>query len=150
MSSMYLGNLTPAERTALVPRLHSAQNGRCFICEKPIDLQLHAGHIEIDHVEPLRAQGKDDPSNFALTHEQCNASKQASDLRVARVLARFDTIREELEPENRGPNLSDLLHRYGGASFDLPLKREGNELVYSLPDIGRHETVAVPIHKDGL
>ncbi|MHB1525553.1 MAG: HNH endonuclease [Candidatus Dormibacteria bacterium] len=150
MSSLYLNGLSPLERQDLIVKLHSSQGGRCFICEKPIDLQLHHGNIDVDHVEPLRAHGKDDPSNLALTHDSCNRSKQASDLRVARVLARFDTIRAEVESENRGPNLSDLLHRYGGASFDVPLRREDDRLVYSLPDVGDNEARSTAIYKDDL
>ena len=150
MSSLYLNGLTPGERQELIAKLYSAQNGRCFICEKPVDLQLHQEHLDIDHVEPLRAQGKDDPSNFALTHDSCNRSKQASDLRVARVLAKFDSIRAEVEPENRGPNLSDLLHRYGGALHNVPLRREGDRLIYSLPDVGVNDTHAIPIYRDEL
>src|SRR5258708_37031606 len=105
MASLYLNKLTPAERRTLIEKLHAAQQGSCFICERPIDLKLHADTVDIDHVEPLTLGGKDGEENFALTHAACNRSKQASDLRVARVLARFDRIRAMCAEQNRGPNL---------------------------------------------
>jgi HNH endonuclease len=150
VNSLYLNNLTQPQRSELIAKLHASQNGRCFICEKPIDLVLHAANIDIDHIVPQQVQGKDDPSNFALTHDVCNRAKQASDLRVARVLAKFDSIRAEVQQENRGPNLSDLLQRYGGAQYDLPVKRDQGNLIYSLPDVGKVETHSVPIYTDDL
>src|SRR4051812_40807646 len=109
MASLYLNKLTPDERHRLIQKLHSTQHGSCFICDKPIDLKLHGDSMDIDHVEPLKLGGKDGEENFALTHAGCNRSKQASDLRVARVLARFERIRAACVEQNRGPNLADVL-----------------------------------------
>jgi len=100
MGSLYLHALSPEARKDLEKTLLSTQNGKCFICERSIDPALHAGQIDIDHVEPIKVGGKDDPSNFAITHSSCNRTKQTSDLRVARVLARFDTIRDEVASQN--------------------------------------------------
>jgi len=150
MGSLYLNNLTPEQRKELERRLHQSQQGSCFICEKPIDLVLHADAIDIDHVEPIKTGGKDDPVNFALTHASCNRSKQASDLRVARVLARFATIRDEVAPENRGPNLGDILSRHGGARFELRVNRQGNTVNISFPEVGRNDIVQIPLYRDEL
>src|SRR5688572_3023864 len=97
MPSAYLGGLSAEERADLVRRLNDTQEGACFICAQPIDLDVHANSLDIDHVEPLNAGGRDDPSNFALTHATCNRSKQAANLRVARVLARFGQIRAKVQ-----------------------------------------------------
>jgi hypothetical protein len=150
MGSLYLHGLSLDQRKELEKRLFETQRGKCFICEKPIDLVLHADAIDIDHVEPSKAGGKDDPSNFALTHASCNRSKQASDLRVARVLARFLSIKDEVANENRGPNLGDVLRRYSGAAFDLPVKVENGLVSYTLPDLNRNDVIRVPLYKDEL
>lgn len=91
MASAYLGALSKDDRAVLTRQLWEQQGGRCFISDEPIDLALH--EVDIDHLIPLKNEGPDDPSNFALTHLSYNRSKQASDLRVARVLARLDRIR---------------------------------------------------------
>src|SRR4051812_31285163 len=110
MASLYLHRLSAAEHQALRQRLHTVQQGRCFICEKPIDLVLHAGSMDIDHIEPTAHEGRDDETNFALTHSSCNRSKQASDLRVARVLYRFEGIAEAAATESDSSNGANLGH----------------------------------------
>ena len=148
--SMYLNGLTSDQRKDLEKHLHSSQMGNCFICGDKIDLILHANAIDIDHIEPLKLGGKDDSSNFALTHASCNRSKQASDLRVARVLAQFGQIRDAVAPQNRGPNLSDVLAKFGGAKHDLSLRVEGTAVSVSFPEIGRNEIQTTPIYNDEL
>ncbi len=87
--SIYLSKLSGDQRDELKRRLFERQNGVCFICEEPIDLVLQRDGLEIDHIIPIASDGKDEENNFALTHEFCNRNKSASDLRVARVVARF-------------------------------------------------------------
>ena len=50
MSSPYLRNLSHQQRGALITNLHESQGGNCFICGKPISLELHADTIDIDHI----------------------------------------------------------------------------------------------------
>jgi hypothetical protein len=148
MSSLYLSRLSKDDRSALEQQLWSQQNGKCFISESPINLQLD--EVDIDHIIPTRDNGKDDPSNFALTLASYNRSKQAADLRVARVLARFDRIKETADSDDRGANLNDVLRAYGGAKSDLRLKLESKEVTYIASSKDGDMKVTVPLFADAL
>lgn len=150
MGSLYLSGLSSEDRVKLQKVLWDTQNGRCFICEDEIDLKLHQGELDIDHVEPIKTGGKDDPSNFALTHSTCNRSKQASDLRVARILARFAKIREACSGQNRGPSLDDILKRYDGARFPLSIRRDDGRVKFTLQDVGDSAVYESPLYTDEL
>jgi len=151
MASQYLARQKPEDRHQLIIALHNAQHGNCFICEQPVDLKVHKDSIDIDHVVPLNDRGKDDPSNFALTHESCNRSKQAAHLEVARVLHRFSQLKKDLlEEENRSPNLGDVLGKAAGSSHKLGFKLNGKTLTYSLADVGDNTLYNAPVYVDDL
>lgn len=150
MASLYLNRLSASDRQALIEKLHDSQSGSCFICQRPIDLTVHAASMDIDHVEPLKLGGADGPENFALTHASCNRSKQASDLRVARVLATFEQIRLLADAAGRGPDLSDVLAHFGGAKHDLGFTVDGAVVKYSLAELGDNDLRVVDLHTDKL
>ena len=85
--SKYLDSLSKQEYIDLTQKLWGIQNGVCFICERKIDLDIQPTNI--DHIKPLANGGKDDISNFAVTHEHCNKSKQDADLKVAKTILRL-------------------------------------------------------------
>lgn len=150
MGSLYLNRLSSEEHQNLKERLHATQKGKCFICELPIDLRIHEGQLDIDHVNPTSLGGKDEPSNFALTHSSCNRSKQDSNLDVARILRKFETLKESLSVENRGPNLDDVLQANLGSQHSLKLVRDGEKLRFSFSEIGKNEINETLIFKDKL
>ena len=150
MPSQYLTHLSGQERDNLVERLHESQQGNCFICGQAIDLDLHASSLDIDHIEPISAGGKDGRDNFALTHDSCNRSKQASDLRVARVLASFDTLAQQIAEDNRSANLGDVLVRYGGSQYELPVTVDGTLLNTTFTDLGQNDVKTLPVYEDQI
>ena len=140
---------TSADRTQLTDTLFDMQNGKCFICEDTIDRQLHP--VDIDHIVPRARGGKDEPNNLALAHEYCNRSKGASNLKVARALAKFSRLREQaLAMGKRGANLGDLLEDYGGATTPLTLRHTDGVVQFSLSEIGRTAIQSMPILHDEL
>lgn len=151
MSFSGLKQLTQQEREQLVDELWSCQNGRCFISEKPIDLVLHRGELDIDHVIPTRDNGKDDRSNWALAFSHYNRSKQAADLRVARVLARFERLKESADSA-RGVNLGHVLREAKASLFSLPvdLTSAPGTLRTSLAATGSTEVLSLPVWTDSL
>jgi hypothetical protein len=149
MGSLYLNRLSSKERENLISKLWEGQNHKCFICGEEIDLEIHK--IDIDHVIPLKLGGKDDPSNFAITHSSCNRSKQDSDLRIARILFRFSKIFEKtFEEKGTAPNLSDILAEYGGSKYKLKFKTNGNSIKFSFSEVGDNSIHEFPIFEDKL
>lgn len=150
MASPFLNSLSKDERKSLESKLFNIQKGSCFICEQPIDLKLHAGSLDIDHVEPLKMGGKDTPDNFAITHAHCNRAKQASDLRLARVLSKFSRIRQLATSDNRSANLEDVLHAFRGDSKDLSMSIEGSQVRYSFSELQDSSIHSSPLYTDDL
>lgn len=148
MSSQYSNSLTKDQRKALEHQLWVQQSGKCFISEKPIDLSLD--EVDIDHIIPTRDNGKDDVTNFALTLAHYNRSKQAADLRVARVLARFEEIKATADSDDRGANLNDVLRAYGGATGKLRIKIDGAFVTYLAHGTNSEDKITTPLHTDKL
>ncbi|HEY0085656.1 MAG TPA: HNH endonuclease [Allosphingosinicella sp.] len=147
--SFALRQLSKEERGALIGRLWQRQNGQCYISQLPIDLQLHDGSLDIDHIIPTRDNGADAEENWALTFSSFNRSKQAADLRVARILARWSAIRDTVS-DVRGANLGHVLMDSNGSKYPLPLIIESERVRYSLPHVGKVEAREAPLFTDTL
>ena len=149
--SQFFASLDEAGRKALQQRLWDRQSGRCFISNKPIDLVLHAGQLDIDHIIPRADDGPDEENNLALTFANCNRQKGASDLRVARRIAEFEELQAAaIEQGERGANLGHVLRRYNGAKAQLRLKRCNGAVEFALSEAGKNEILRVPLYKDTL
>jgi hypothetical protein len=149
--SRYLAGLDAERRAKLEQKLLARQTGRCFICDEPIDLMLHKGQLDIDHIDPLIEDGLDAKNNFALTHASCNRSKGAANLEIARRLAEFERLQARAqEAGKRGANLGDVLNRHGGAKALLRIRREAAHVEFVIPEIGDNDIRKVPIYHDKL
>jgi hypothetical protein len=149
--SRYLASLDPEQRTKLEQKLLSRQSGRCFICDNAIDLVLHKGQLDIDHIDPLVEEGLDAENNFAITHSSCNRSKGATNLEIARRLAEFERLQSEArEGGHRGANLGDVLARYEGAKTLLRARQADGHMEFALPDVGDNAIRRIPLFRDKL
>ena len=136
-NSRFVSRLNQNELQALKEKLNDIQLSKCFICHETVDLQLHEGHLELDHIRPLRDGGPDAENNLALTHASCNRNKGASDLRVARCLEELKSLQHSEEGRgDRGATLADVLAQHGGAKNKLPLKVSNGVVEYSFSGAG--------------
>jgi hypothetical protein len=149
--SAYLGALDKDGRAQLERRLLDRQGEKCFICDDVMDLVLHEGQLDVDHIVPLTDHGADEENNFALTHASCNRSKGASDLRVARRMAQFERLQVDAQKRGeRGANLGHVLQRHGGAKALLPLKRKDDAVEFAMPQAGDNTVRSAPVYRDTL
>lgn len=149
MGSKYLQSLSREKYDALNKKLYDIQTQQCYICQKVIDLDLQTTNI--DHIIPLTLKGKDNESNFALTHESCNKSKLDSNLDIARRLHTLKNIQDKIhETENKAASLKHVLDFYGGSKYDFKYKVENDALVYSFSEMGNNEIFRNIIFNDAL
>ena len=147
-NSKYLDSLSSEDYKALTKKLWDIQNHRCFICGEEIDLDINSTNI--DHIKPVVTGGKDDETNFALTHENCNKSKQDADLEVARALARLAKILKAAEEKHETPSLKHVLSANNGSLYDFSYKVEGNRLIYAFSKTGDDIIRSTEIFTDKL
>src|SRR5258708_19746487 len=149
--SRYRAGLDAESRVRLEQKLLARQTGRCFICDDPIDLMLHKGQLDIDHIDPLAEDGLDSENNFAITHSSCNRSKGAANLEIARRLAEFERLQTKAqETGKRGANLGDVLSRHAAAKPLLRIRPKGTHVEFTLPETGDNSIRRVPVFRDKL
>lgn len=150
--SLYLSKLNSQEREQLIHKLWDIQGHKCFICGKDIDLDLHKNDLDIDHVVPLQAGGKDDESNLALTFSSANRSKQAKDLNLARIEWSYRKLQDKLKEEGKGlPNLADVLMNVCGKQpINLSFKDNGTSISFTFSALGRPDIITLPVYTDQL
>ena len=147
-NSKYLDSLNVDAKKALSDKLWQIQNHKCFICEKEIDPDINSTNI--DHIRPLANGGKDEPSNFAITHEHCNKSKQDADLLIAKKLFHLQEIIKDAESKKEVPSLKHVLVANNGSKYDFKFKIENDQLVYSFDNAGDTSIKRTEIFLDTL
>jgi hypothetical protein len=80
----------PEERQKeVLQRLSNYQNGRCFLCDEPLDLST-PGMVHLDHKIPTAEHGPDDESNWVLLCKTCNLKKGDKPLQLTKNRLRFE------------------------------------------------------------
>lgn len=147
-NSKYLDSLSSEEYKALTEKLCETQGYKCFICNEPIDLSVHSTNI--DHIKPLANGGKDSEINFAVTHENCNKSKQDADLEVARAIAELNKIIKSAEEKGESASLRHVLNHFNGSKYPLVGQVDGDVFKYTFEKLGDNTIRTLPIYTDYL
>jgi hypothetical protein len=147
-NSKYLDSLNTDEYKELTKKLWTIQNHKCFICGEDIDLDVNLTNI--DHIKPLVTGGRDDDSNFALTHENCNKSKQDADLVVAKAMAKLSKIIKAAEDKHETPSLKHVLSANEGSLYEFFYKIENGKLIYAFSQSGDDTIRSAEIFVDSL
>ena len=147
-NSKYLDGLSADEKLALSKKLWTIQNHKCFICGEEIDPDIQKTNI--DHIKPLATGGKDDPTNFGITHEHCNKSKQDADLEVAKKLYQLGKIITNAEIARETPSLKHVLAANGGSKYSFKYKLQDNQIIYSFDEDGDTTIYKAEVFTDSL
>lgn len=147
-NSKYLDSLSKEKYRELTEKLWTIQNHKCYICGEVIDLDLNPTNV--DHIKPLVNGGKDGETNFALTHENCNKSKQDADLEVARAMAKLSKIIKGAEEKHETPSLKHVLASNNGSLYGFSYKIENGKLRYAFSQSGDDAIRTTDIFLDKL
>jgi len=79
----------PEKKKEVIERLYKFQDGKCFLCDEPLDLN-NLGNIHLDHKISRAEKGPDDESNWVLLCKTCNLKKGDKPLQLAKNLLRFE------------------------------------------------------------
>lgn len=118
MSSSF-HSLSAEKKREVIERLYKFYDGKCFLCEEPLDLS-NLANIHVDHKKPRAERGPDDESNWVLLCKTCNLKKGDKPVQLAKALLKFEkdkkkygenfTLKKVLEIV-RGPSGKHLLMR---------------------------------------
>lgn len=146
MSSAF-HSFSPEKKKEVVERLYKFQDGKCFLCEKPIDLG-NLSRIHVDHKIPRAEGGPDDESNWVLLCKTCNLKKGDKPLQLAKALLNF-----EKDKKKYGENftLAKVLEIIRGPAGKHLLMRESEkdtvELVFH-DENGLEIKQQLPVYED--
>jgi hypothetical protein len=147
-----IDDLNQEQRHDLIARLYATQEGLCYICERPIGLQVHK--TDIDHIIALDRNGPDTESNWGLTHASCNRAKGNRDLQLQRHIATLNRhVEKYTTAGDEGPNppnftLYEALQELVPERQEAGARFQGDRISLSFTEQGEPRSIEYPIVTD--
>ena len=152
MPSRVFNGYSWGKKREVIEKLLESQDGLCSFCDRKIkytpamDINELLNDHEVDHIKPLTDPlARDDDSNWALLHKQCNKIKGARPLFLAKSLYNFQKDRQKYGAEF---TLGRVIEIFGINSQAVLLKAEDNCVEFRYNDYGIEKTLTIPVWKD--
>lgn len=129
-------NLSKDEKKELTKRLMRCQGNTCFLCQH--EIKLKADETEIDHIVPIADDGRDEEGNWALLHPSCNSKKRAKNLNLARILIKWDSLREKY---GGALSIQQILTKFGGDKEEVYIEESGGKISLRFSEENREFTL---------
>lgn len=137
--STRIDEMNAEEREKLKQRLLKFQGSNCFLCER--EIKLEADETEIDHIIPIGDNGPDEEGNWALLHSRCNSKKRAKNLNLAKILMRWDVLREKY---GGALTTEQVLNEFGENNEVAYVEESNNQISLRFTE----KTVSFPLYVD--
>jgi len=153
MASRVFNLYSEEEKRRIIKKLLEVQNEKCIFCDKTItnysdDVPLDEffKYYEVDHIKPLTEENaRDDDSNWAILHKECNGNKGAKPLFLAKRIYKFKKDREKFGEKF---TLGKVLKIHGIQPKPLFLKLEEDHAIIKYEESGIEKEINIPILKD--
>ena len=152
MASRVFNSYPEEKKRRIIKKLLEVQDGKCLFCDKPInysdDVKLDEffKRHEVDHIKPLTEENsRDDDSNWAILHKECNRKKGARPLFLAKRIHKFQKDRERFGEKF---TLGKVLEVHNIKPRFLLLRIEGDYATIKYEEDGIEREVKTPILKD--
>lgn len=140
MGTPIFDKLPKNDRQRIINELHEHQKGKCYLCEKIIDLSQP---VDVDHIRSKDRGGLDNRNNWGLTHAPCNRSKGNRDLDLQRYIIRFQEARKIHSLSGQSEDTFTVgvaLDLHGGAKREvvgrIDVDKDGSEIFITTWEIG--------------
>jgi len=152
MPSRVFNSYSDKEKRECIKKLLRVQHGKCLFCDRAItytdntSLDDFFKEYEVDHIIPLTEEGaRDDDSNWAILHKECNRKKGGKPLFLAKRIYKF---KRDKEKYGQKLTLGKVLEIHGIKSKPLFLKRLGEYAIVKYYENAIEREIKTPILKD--
>jgi len=117
----------PEKQQEVRERLYKFQNGKCFLCDEPLDLN-NVKNMHLDHKKAQAEKGPDDESNWVLLCSNCNLKKSDMPLQLAKNRLQFERDKKKYGESFTLGKVFDIM-RNGAEGKPLLMRKMGGNMI---------------------